>query len=227
MDRNEHQNKPSSRKGKRKHLLPVKREKRKLTSKLHGKPLETRTPVNIPVVQVVLEFRALIAKLTQKVENQQSELLFYLYNSATKETLTEAYRVTVGASGLIEDLSKLGSTKTVFRDLTLDEYNSENVYLLCRITRFVPHEGERKWEHCRTPLCWAVSPPLNLLHTRNTEYSWPLFQCSQGYLFENIPAGAIQNVASVTTMEHAILAVSCAVHKGDYQTLISRYPDLK
>lgn len=43
--------------------IPVKREKRKLTSKLHGEKLVSRGIVKIPVLQVVIEFRALIAKV--------------------------------------------------------------------------------------------------------------------------------------------------------------------
>lgn len=46
------------------------------------------------------------------------ELVFFLYNANTKSNISEDYIIQVGASGLQEDLAKIGATKVIFKVIT-------------------------------------------------------------------------------------------------------------
>lgn len=121
------------------------------------------------------------------------ELVFFLYNASTKCNISEDYKVEVGASGLQEDLSKIGSTKAIFKNIPIDNEKMENIHIFCRLARTSANQdfkmNSRPYESIRVPFCWAVSPPIHELPNRLTEFSWTLYQPSQGFPFDSVPTG--------------------------------------
>ena len=74
----------------------------------------------------------------------------------------------------------------------MDESKEAEYFVVCRLVRKSmnePASGPRPWESVRLPYCWAVSPPINQLPNRHTDFSWQLFQASQGIPFASVPLG--------------------------------------
>ena len=122
----------------RKKLVPQKKERRMLVSILHGQTLHTHRALAVPSVHLIIGFQAVISQvLARYPSDSRFEVSFRLYQASSDLYLSEGYAVHVGNTGILSDLSRFGSAKTIFRvglEATLQEK-------LLRLFRESPRTG--------------------------------------------------------------------------------------
>eukprot|EP01094_Clydonella_sp_ATCC50884_P020570 TRINITY_DN4306_c0_g2_i1.p1 TRINITY_DN4306_c0_g2~~TRINITY_DN4306_c0_g2_i1.p1 ORF type:complete len:1653 (+),score=406.29 TRINITY_DN4306_c0_g2_i1:578-4960(+) len=145
--------------------------------------------------QIVLEFQTVISKIGDAIE-----VSFALYDTSTKEIVTEEYYVKCSTSGMPEDESLIGNAKTIFKDVTMEERATLCLLVkVVRIGKLVSESSKKSSKSDNAGFCLRRPIGIGLLQVstlktgqRMKEQRIPIWTSSSDQLFSSAAEHILQ-----------------------------------